>query len=96
MGSSGNNPGDNGPEVQRFCWKFRSGDRLIQTENNYHRDVFNGDLGVIEKINRIEQVIAFSMLARRRICRTVAADLLIAFAAITPFCQLRHWQLSML
>jgi exodeoxyribonuclease V alpha subunit len=28
---------------------------VIQTENNYDRDVFNGDLGVVEKINRIEQ-----------------------------------------
>ena len=28
---------------------------MIQTENNYNRDVFNGDLGVVEKINRIEQ-----------------------------------------
>lgn len=51
------NPGDNGPEVQRFGWTFRLGDRVIQTENNYNRDVFNGDLGVIEKINRIEQVL---------------------------------------
>ena len=25
------------------------------SENDYNRDVFNGDLGVIEKINRIEQ-----------------------------------------
>jgi exodeoxyribonuclease V alpha subunit len=51
------NPGDNGPEIQRFGWTFRIGDRVIQTENNYNRDVFNGDLGVIEKINRIEQVL---------------------------------------
>jgi exodeoxyribonuclease V alpha subunit len=51
------NPSDNGPEVQRFGWNFRIGDRVIQTENNYSRDVFNGDLGVIEKINRIEQVL---------------------------------------
>jgi exodeoxyribonuclease V alpha subunit len=51
------NPGDNGPEVQRFGWTFRIGDRVIQIENNYNRDVFNGDLGVIEKINRIEQVL---------------------------------------
>ena len=50
------NPGNDGPEVQRFGWTFRIGDRVIQTENNYQRDVFNGDLGVIEKINRIEQV----------------------------------------
>jgi len=28
---------------------------VIQTENDYNRDVFNGDLGIIEKINRIEQ-----------------------------------------
>ena len=49
------NPGDGGPEVQRFGWTFRIGDRVIQTENNYDRDVFNGDLGIVEKINRIEQ-----------------------------------------
>src|SRR3989304_6129623 len=49
------NPGDGGPEVERFGWTFRLGDRVIQTENDYNRDVFNGDLGIIEKINRIEQ-----------------------------------------
>ena len=49
------NPGDGGPEIERFGWTFRIGDRVIQTENNYDRDVFNGDLGVVEKINRIEQ-----------------------------------------
>ena len=49
------NPSSNGPEIERFGWTFRIGDRVIQTENNYDRDVFNGDLGVVEKINRIEQ-----------------------------------------
>jgi len=49
------NPSDNGPEIQRFGWTFRIGDRVIQTENNYDRDVFNGDLGVVENMNRIEQ-----------------------------------------
>ena len=49
------NPGNNGPEIQRFGWTFRIGDRVIQTENNYDRDVFNGDLGVVAKINPIEQ-----------------------------------------
>jgi exodeoxyribonuclease V alpha subunit len=28
------NPGDNGPEVQRFGWTFRVGDRVIQTEGS--------------------------------------------------------------
>ena len=49
------NPGDGGPEIQRFGWTFRIDDRVIQTENDYNRDVFNGDLGIIEKINRIDQ-----------------------------------------
>jgi exodeoxyribonuclease V alpha subunit len=49
------NRSDGGPEVERFGWTFRIGDRVIQTENDYNRDVFNGDLGLIEKINRVEQ-----------------------------------------
>ena len=28
--------------VQRFSRKFRIGDRLLQTENDYGRNVFNG------------------------------------------------------
>ena len=59
------NPGDGGPEVQRFGWTFRLGDRVIQTENDYNRDVFNGDLGVIERINRIEQEMVVNFEGRQ-------------------------------
>lgn len=58
------NPGDGGSEIQRFGWTFRIGDRVIQTENNYNRDVFNGDLGIVEKINRIEQVMTVNIEGR--------------------------------
>jgi len=58
------NPGDGGPEVQRFGWTFRIGDRVIQTENNYDRDVFNGDLGIVEKMNRIEQTMTVNFEGR--------------------------------
>ncbi len=54
------NPSRDGPEVERFGWTFRVGDRVIQTVNNYQRDVFNGDLGVIQNINRVEQEVAVS------------------------------------
>jgi exodeoxyribonuclease V alpha subunit len=47
-------------EVARFGWTFRVGDRVIQTVNDYNRDVFNGDLGIVDKINRVEQ----SMIVR--------------------------------
>ena len=32
---------------------FREGDKVIQTRNNYDKDVFNGDLGVIQKVDSI-------------------------------------------
>lgn len=50
-----NPPEESKSEIERFGTTFRVGDRVIQTENNYQRDVFNGDLGFIEKLNRIEQ-----------------------------------------
>jgi len=58
------NPSQGQPEVERFGWTFREGDRVIQTENSYGRDVFNGDLGVVESINRIEQVLVASFEGR--------------------------------
>lgn len=58
------NPGDGGPEVERFGWTFRIGARVIQNENNYDRDVFNGDLGIVEKINRIDQVMTVNFEGR--------------------------------
>lgn len=58
------NPDAGGPEVQRFGWTFRIGDRVIQTENDYDRDVFNGDLGIVAKINRIEQALTVDFEGR--------------------------------
>ncbi len=58
------NPGDGGPEVERFGWTFRIGDRVIQNENSYDRDVFNGDLGIVEMINRIEQTMTVNFEGR--------------------------------
>jgi len=49
------NPADNSPGVEWYGWTFRTGDRVIQTANNYTRDVFNGDLGTVTRINRVDQ-----------------------------------------
>ena len=46
-------PGENA--VDRFGWLFRVRDKVIQTENNYKKEVFNGDIGTIEKIDPVEQ-----------------------------------------
>jgi exodeoxyribonuclease V alpha subunit len=49
------NPPKGGPEVERFGWKFRAGDKVLQTQNDYDKDVFNGDIGRITAIEPSEQ-----------------------------------------
>jgi exodeoxyribonuclease V alpha subunit len=41
--------------VEKFGWQFRVRDKIIQTENNYDKDVFNGDIGQITKIDPVER-----------------------------------------
>lgn len=45
-----NPPHELKPEVERFGTTFRAGDKVIQTHNNYEREVFNGDIGRIVAI----------------------------------------------
>ena len=40
-----------GPSIERFGWTFRTGDKVMQVENDYDRDVFNGDIGRIAAID---------------------------------------------
>lgn len=44
--------------VKRFGWEYRERDKVMQTENDYGRDVFNGDLGVVDSIDHGEQKMA--------------------------------------
>jgi exodeoxyribonuclease V alpha subunit len=37
--------------IERFGWRFAPGDRVMQTENDYDREVFNGDLGSVISID---------------------------------------------
>ncbi|KUG29100.1 recd-like dna helicase yrrc [hydrocarbon metagenome] len=40
-----------GPEIVRGNAVFRLGDKVLQTRNNYEKDVFNGDLGLITAVD---------------------------------------------
>jgi exodeoxyribonuclease V alpha subunit len=42
-------------EVQRNGVTLREGDKVLQTVNNYNKEVFNGDVGVITRIDLDEQ-----------------------------------------
>jgi len=50
--------------VERFGWTFCPGDKVMQVTNDYERDVFNGDLGIISAINTEEGVLTVSFEGR--------------------------------
>ena len=49
-------PGE--PAVEKYGWRFQIRDKVIQTENNYEKEVFNGDIGNIEAIDPIEHEVS--------------------------------------
>lgn len=45
-----NPPREGEPWVEKFGWTFRLRDKVIQTENDYNKEVFNGDIGQVTRI----------------------------------------------
>ncbi len=41
-----------GEAIERFGWQYRSGDKVMQIRNNYDKDVFNGDIGRVRRLDR--------------------------------------------
>lgn len=38
-------------EVERFGWTFAPGDKVMQIENDYDKEVYNGDIGYIDDVD---------------------------------------------
>ena len=38
-------------KVERFGWTFAPGDKIMQIENDYDKDVYNGDIGYIDAVD---------------------------------------------
>ena len=53
-----------GPEVARGMARFRLHDRVLQTKNDYEKDVFNGDLGHIVEVDPEEGEVVVSFDGR--------------------------------
>jgi exodeoxyribonuclease V alpha subunit len=45
------------PKITRFGWTFAPGDKVIQNVNNYDKEVFNGDMGLITRIDLDEGLV---------------------------------------
>jgi exodeoxyribonuclease V alpha subunit len=39
------------PRISRFGCSYAPGDKVIQTVNNYEKDVFNGDIGQVTQVD---------------------------------------------
>jgi exodeoxyribonuclease V alpha subunit len=46
------------PKAERFGWTYCPGDKVMQTENDYDKEVYNGDLGVVTRIDPDESELA--------------------------------------
>ena len=62
-----NPPRPDRAEIERFGTKFRTGDKVLQTRNNYDKDVFNGDIGRIAAIDGEERQVAIDFDGRRAV-----------------------------
>ena len=46
--------------ITKFGQTFAAGDKVMQTENNYDKDIYNGDIGLISAINKEEQEVTIN------------------------------------
>ena len=77
------NPAGGGKIEQKLAGQvFRVGDKVMQTRNNYDKDVYNGDLGTITAINRIDQTLTVDVDGVRVVNYefTEADELVLAYA----------------
>ena len=50
--------GKGGEELHRAGYTYRAGDKVMQIRNNYDKEVYNGDIGVISSIDPVERTLS--------------------------------------
>jgi exodeoxyribonuclease V alpha subunit len=58
------NPAHGGSEVEGGDWKFRAGDKVLQTVNDYDKEVFNGDVGRVTAVDPTERELSVEFEGR--------------------------------
>jgi exodeoxyribonuclease V alpha subunit len=69
--------------VERFGWSFSPGDRVMETQNDYDREVFNGDLGRVARIDEEEGALVVSFEGREVVYPFGELDTLVLAYATT-------------
>jgi exodeoxyribonuclease V alpha subunit len=71
------------PEKALFGQTFRPGDKLMQTQNNYDKEVFNGDIGALFAIDPIEHSLTVDFEGRAVTYDWSEADQLVLAYAVS-------------
>ena len=58
-----NPPGE--VRVERFGWSFGPGDKVMQVANDHERQVYNGDLGIVRRVDLEEGELVVGSTAER-------------------------------
>src|SRR4029453_16510055 len=64
-------------KVERFGWTFAPGDKIMQIENDYDKDVYNGDVGHIDDVDPSEGELVANFDGRAVTYRSAALDMLV-------------------
>ncbi len=72
-----------GEGLRRSGFIFRPGDRVMQIKNNYDKDVFNGDIGMIETVDLTDRTLSVAFDHRKIIYDATELDELVHAYATT-------------
>ncbi len=78
-----NPPSARKPEKLLFGQTFRPGDKVMQTQNNYDKDTFNGDIGFITGLDLVDQSLEIDFEGRKVLYDWSEADQLVLAYAIS-------------
>ncbi|HEX4478720.1 MAG TPA: ATP-dependent RecD-like DNA helicase [Polyangiaceae bacterium] len=65
-----------GPALERRGTHYRVGDKVMQTKNDYDRDVYNGDVGIVVRVEPEEERLAVKFDEREVMYEDAALDVL--------------------
>src|SRR5205823_5586351 len=69
--------------IERFGWTFCPGDKVMQVENNYDKEVYNGDLGVVSRLDAEESELSVDFDGREVVYGFAELDELVLAYATT-------------
>lgn len=78
-----NPPGKKTTEQRLFGQTFRSGDKVMQIQNNYDKDVYNGDIGYLVGFKPVDHTMTVDFERRRVSYDWSEADQLVLAYAVT-------------